>query len=165
MRIPIFVSSPTVLNARQEAQRAVVISQLKRLDLEPRALGRTDYPTDNPVKEVLAIARHCSGGIILGFEQLYAAAATLKRGTTEERSVNDGVRIPTPWNQLEAGVLVCLGIPLLIFKEDGIKGGVFDEGVTDSFVHRMPSVSKSRELNAVFLKWQARVREHYYRGF
>src|SRR5437660_3411049 len=40
-----------------------------RFNLEPRAPGRSDYPTELPLREVLLVARHCSGGVILGFEQ------------------------------------------------------------------------------------------------
>ena len=47
----------------------MIIRQLDDNDLEARALGRSDYPTELPLREVLLIARHCPGGIILGFEQ------------------------------------------------------------------------------------------------
>ena len=69
MKIPVFVSCPTSLSPSQEAARTVIVQQLDDNDLEPRALGRSDYPTELPLREVLLIARHCSGGIILGFEQ------------------------------------------------------------------------------------------------
>lgn len=45
MDIPVFVSCPTSLNADQQASRALILRQLKRFNLEPRALGRSDYPT------------------------------------------------------------------------------------------------------------------------
>lgn len=74
---------------------------------------------------------------------------------------------PTPWNHLEAGILFGLQLPLPVFAEDGITGGVFDRGVTDVFIHRMPvptmSASSKKALTAVFQKWQASVRNHYYK--
>ena len=74
--------------------------------------------------------------------------------------------MPTSWNHLEAGILFGLNLPLLVFKEEGIAGGVFDTGVTDNFVHTMPTEkldsAQRRALADVFLKWQFRVREHYY---
>ena len=69
MKIPVFVSCPTSLSPSQEQARIVIIQQLDDNDLEPRALGASDYRTELPLREVLLIARHCSGGIILGFEQ------------------------------------------------------------------------------------------------
>lgn len=46
---------------------------------------------------------------------------------------------PSPWNHLESGILFGLHLPLLVFAEEGVSGGVFDRGVTDVFIHRMPS--------------------------
>jgi hypothetical protein len=105
--------------------------------------------------------------VILGFEQFYATAGAWKRNTEHEEQIDEPIAFPTAWNHLEAGILFSLGLPLLVFKEDRISGGVFDLGVTDVYVHKMPHppahVSERKALSAVFLKWQAAVRERYYR--
>lgn len=62
MKIPVFVSCPTALNPAQEAARFVLIQFLDELNLEPRALGRSDYPSELPLREVLVIARHSVEG-------------------------------------------------------------------------------------------------------
>jgi hypothetical protein len=168
MKIPVFVSCPTDLSPSQQQSRQIVVRQLSRFGLEPRALGRSDYPTEFPLREVLVIARHCSGGVILGFEQLRCIRGITKPGTPSEAKINGGLPLPTPWNQLEAGILFGLGLPLLIFREEGIQGGVFDEGVSDVFVHDMPVATdtpeRRRQMGEVFLKWQADVRSRYYRN-
>ncbi len=167
MKIPVFVSCPTILNPDQQAARDIVMQELELFSLEPRALGRTDYPTDLPLREVYVLGTHCSGGIVLGFEQFFCEEGIFKRGTPDENRISTGVSYPTPWNQLEAGVLFGLGLPLLVFRDENIKGGIFDPGVTDVFVHCMPppnmTPEKRQELRGLFLKWQARVSEHYYR--
>jgi len=113
------------------------------------------------------IAKHCSGGVILGFEQFRATNGVWKRETPEAREVTSETVFPSPWNHLEAGILFGMRLPLLVFREPGITGGVFDNGVTDAFVHTMPSKAMSTgsrsALREVFLKWQAQVRQHYYR--
>ena len=163
MKIPIFLSSPTALNPTQEASRKVIVDLLKELNLEPRALGRSDYPAELPLREVLVIAKHCAGGIILGFNQFSAAGGTYKAGTKAERTTSDTVMFPTPWNHLEAGILFSLGRPLMVFKEPGISGGVFDHGVTDVFVNEMPSsTTKKASLREAMLKWRDRVGTVYY---
>lgn len=165
MRIPVFVSCPTTLNRVQENCRRLVLRELDRFRLEPRALGRSDYPTDLPLREVYVLGTHCSGGVILGFEQALSKSTIWKRGTKNERT-EQAASFPTPWNHLESGILYSLGLPLLVFREDGISGGIFDPGVTDVFVHRMPQPRMTKQnqsaLAEVFLKWQAKVREHYY---
>jgi hypothetical protein len=168
MRIPVFVSSPTQLNLSQDKSRRVVLEILDDLQLEPRALGRSDYPKDVPLKEVYAIARHCHGGVILGFEQFRATAGVWKVGTKEEEKLSrsKSVSFPTPWNHLEAGILFGLKLPLLIFREAEVHGGVFDVGTTEVFVHDMPpprpGPKKRDELKEGFLKWHGAVSSNYY---
>src|SRR4051795_12967973 len=111
MKIPVFVSSPTSLSPSQEAARTVIIRQLDDNDLEARTLGRSDYPTELPLREVLTIARHCAGAVILGFRQVRADAGIIKPGTREARHIPAPIYFPTPWNQLEAGILFSLGLP------------------------------------------------------
>jgi hypothetical protein len=167
MKIPVFVSCPTILNANQEASRKIMLEELDFLRLEHRAIGTSDYPTDLPLREVYVLATHCSGGIILGFEQFYAESGIFKRGTSAENVSKNGVAYPSPWNQLEAGILFGLGVPLLVFRESGINGGIFDIGVSDVFIHPMPqsdiTSDQRQKLRDIMLKWQSRVREHYYR--
>ena len=167
MYIPVFVSCPTKLNDAQNASRECLLEELRRLHLEPRALGRSDYPTELPLQEVYLLAKHCAGGLILGFEQFLApAGGIVKRGTDEEEPADKAKPFPSAWNHLEAGILFSIGLPLLVFREAGIDGGVFDRGVTDVFVHKMPTPPLSTEqqeaLTDVFLKWQTAVRNAYY---
>ena len=102
MKIPVFVSCPTLLNDSQQASRELILQELERFRLEPRALGRSDYPVDVPLREVLVLARRCAGGLILGFSQLLINAGVTKAGTPQEREVSSIV-MPSPWNQIEGG--------------------------------------------------------------
>jgi hypothetical protein len=90
--------------------------------------------------------------------------ASIKPGTGSEARQGPSIPFPTPWNQLEAGILFGLGLPLLIIRESGISGGIFDAGVTDVFIHHMPAPGNNEGLNDVFLKWQSLVRQQYYGG-
>lgn len=166
MKIPVFVSSPTSLTSVQENARKRIIDLLDELGFEPRALGRTDYPSDFPLKEVLVIAKHCAGGVILGFEQFYTHSGIWKRGTKNEKIQTDELIIPTPWNNLESGILFALNKPLIVFKETNISGGIFDNGVSDVFIHQMPigNISKDvkQALKETLLNWQRKVRANYY---
>jgi hypothetical protein len=160
MKIPVFVLSPTSLSPLQEAARTVIIRQLDDNDLEARALGRSDYPTELPLREVLLIARHCSGGIILGFEQFRASGGLEKPGTSSEEQISTSVPFPTPWNHLESGILFGLHLPVLVFREQDITGGIFDTGVSDVFIHPMPprqiKGAAKDALRQVFRDGQAR---------
>jgi len=167
VKIPVFLSCPTILNPEQTAVRDFITHEMHQLGLEPRAIGRSDYPADFPLREVLTLARHCSGGVILGFEQFVATAGTWKPKTEEAETVDSPVGFATPWNQIEAGVLFALGKPLLIFRGPRVRGGVFDSGVTDVFVQGMPELltcasAKGEGLRGLLLRWQEKVRRVYY---
>jgi hypothetical protein len=162
MKIPVFVSSPTALNTAQTDMRSAILGLIEDLNMEPRALGRSDYPIDLPLREVLVIARHCSGGMILGYSQFTSIDGVSKQGTPREAS-QAGVKFPTPWNHLEAGILYSLGLPLVVLREEGITGGIFDAGVSDVFVHTMPNtIDEVGDLKEVMLRWRARVDSFYY---
>ena len=166
MLIPVFVSCPSVLNDRQETSRRIIMDELQLFGLEARAVGRSDYPIDFPLREVHLLARRCAGGLILGFEYFRADGGIWKPDTAESRRAAGTVPFPTPWNQMEAGILFCLGLPLLVFREGEVSGGIFDNGVSDAFIQNMPPPDSSPALKAslheVFGRWQARVRQNYY---
>jgi len=112
------------------------------------------------------MVKHCSGGIILGFEQFRASGGEFKPGSPNAKATTSSVPFPTPWNQLEAGILFSAGLPMMIFREAGISGGVFDVGTSEVFIHQMPNATTKPDslddLDSVFQNWVARVRTHYY---
>ncbi len=166
MKIPVFVSCPTHLSPEQEASAKIISGLVKKYKLEWRALGRSDYPTKLPLREVLRMIKHCSGGIILGFEQFVAPSGVHRKGSPKEEAVPSSVVMPTPWNHLEAGILYNQKLPMMIFKEPNISGGIFDLGITDTFIHKMPEqgilTTDMDDLDTVFQNWVAEVRQHYY---
>jgi len=77
------------------------------------------------------------------------------------------VAFPTPWNQLEAGILFALDVPLLVFRDHNVSGGIFDNGVTDLFIHSIPKAELTKEnqkaFREVIRRWSTKVQDHYYR--
>ena len=163
-KIQVFLSAPSALSPARQHTYDQLLKVLDRENFEPRALGRTDYPSDFPLREVAIIASHCSGGIILGFTQIYAGEAVFKF-ETPQASAPHPARFPTPWNQLEAGILFGMGVPLMVFREEGVSGGVFDDGVTDVFLQKLPlggfDVRERAQMQASIQMWAGRVRERY----
>ena len=53
-----------------------------------------------------------------------------------------------------------------MFREANVSSGIFELGASDLF-NQMPSpetwAANQDDIEAVFLMWQARVRDHYYR--
>jgi hypothetical protein len=167
MRIPVFGSCPTDLSEDQFESKKLILGELDRQGIEWRSVGQTDYPANNPLTEVLMLARHCAGGVVLGFTQFRAPSGCFKPDTPHVCKVKSTVVMPTPWNHIESGLLFALGKPLIVFREVGIKGGVFDAGNTHLFIHDMPkSMAQKKErqaLRELVQRFAGDVRAHYYK--
>ena len=167
MKIPVFVSRPSTLNTEQFATQEALFSEFDSLGLEPRTLRQSDYPTEAPIGEVVALARHCAGAAILGFVQLTVQSGVLKPGTATETKV-DALYLGTAWNQVEGGILYALKLPLLVFRERGVTEGIFEKGSSEFFIQDLPVPWASRRdpnrVHEVLLKWQGQVRMRYHGG-
>ena len=165
--IPVFLSAPTSLNLEQDEIYKFTVDALRQEALLPRALGRGDYPQHDPLTEVYFIARACYGGLILGFSQVEASSGVIKSGTSNEKQITSPVRFPTPWNQIEAGLLLALRKPLLVFCQDGVAGGIFDQGAFSGFLQRFkPGAMTStdwEQMRERVRHWSAEVRGHFRR--
>jgi hypothetical protein len=87
-------------------------------------------------------------------------------GSRKAKLVDSATSFPTPWNQLEAGILFSSGVPMMIFREPRVSGGIFDVGTSEVFIHQMPTAAMNPEalddLDSVFQNWVGRVRAQYY---
>ncbi len=115
--------------------------------LEIRTVGVQDFGVDSPLAQVLEIMKTCDGACILGMEQVRCTEVVMKPGTKYQRAVTD-VAFATPWNQLEAGMALILGLPLFVICEEGITEGIFDDGVGDVFCHRLPTKGREKWLTS-----------------
>ena len=104
--------------------------------LTPHTVGAQDFTSRSPLRKVLDVLRKCDGACILGFIQVEASNVVVKPGTKSESILPRAV-FPTPWNQLEAGMALVRGLPLLVICQEGVSGGIFDDGVGDVYVHRL----------------------------
>ena len=157
-RISVFISRPLKLTASQTRSLRLIEHYIAELGFDPKTVD-AKMLMEFPFREVHALARVCSGGVVLGFIK---QADLPERGKKSRASQTD----PTPWNQIEAGMLFSMGLPLLVFREPGVSGGIFDEASAGVFIHDMPkSLTKHKEesLREILLKWNAQVRTHYYR--
>ena len=161
MQIPVFVSVAAKLNDDQVHIRDKLFSELRHnLNLDPRTVGQSDYPSTSPLREVLVLARHCAGAVVLGFTEVEATPVGDDTGKV--------LSLTTPWNQLESGITHALGLPMLVFRQKGVGGGIFDVGASGLFIHELPSPAEwqAREagVKEVLMQWRSLVQQHYYAG-
>jgi hypothetical protein len=121
----VFVSRPSTLTSAQEAIWRLVVDRLAIAGAEVVTVPRTKYPPVGILGDIRRAMTSCNGVVIVGFRQIEIAAGQWRPETPEVTPLN-GAALPTPWNQVEAGVAAALGLPVLVVREPGVVGGIFD---------------------------------------
>ncbi len=143
----VFVSRPTALSASQERFSVALDRTFRENGLESHTVGTQDFTNRSPLAKVLEVMNSCDGACVLGLVQAKAASVVVKPGTKDRRTVTDAV-FATPWNQLEAGMALIRGLPLFVICEARVSGGIFDDGVADAYIHRLPSRDRESWLES-----------------
>lgn len=128
------------------------LSLLRSIELQPRTLGTTDYPTKSPLDEVIQLMRSCNGAIVLGYPQIL-----VDQGRNRVTDCS-GLSLPTEWNHIEAALAYAQQLPLLVIHHPGITRGVFDRGAVGAFLHEVdltdPKWPMQDPANGAVLKWK-----------
>lgn len=127
--IDVFISRPTWVGKEFREGLEGFLSFLETHDLKPRTIGSTDYPTEVPMDEVIALMDECQCAIILGYPQTYVI-----RGKIKDLE-KDNFPLPTEWNHIEATLAYAKNMPLLVIHHKGIDKGIFEHGATSKFIY------------------------------
>lgn len=120
----VFLSVPSVMDASHRLPLEQIVSSLTKCSAETVRYEPADYGVSQPLLEVTRRISECDAVIAYGAPQLVVDTGAWRKGTPAERSAN-GMCLPTPWNQIEAGIASGLGKPLLLVNA-GTEGGVFE---------------------------------------
>lgn len=157
----VFISKPGVLDYQQQQFLDALLTRLEAEGINPQTLERPDYPQFGAIGEVQRLMTDCAGAVILGFKQLEVRDGLWRPSTREEKEVKDQY-FSTPWNQIEAGMAMMLGLPILVLCQPGVNGGIFDMTAGEHQVYRVlvdEDWKTPSTLNAL-TDWCSDVREH-----
>ena len=75
-------------------------------------------------------------------------------GTPKESRITDKW-LNTPWNEVEVGMALMRGLPILLVKDEGIDSGIFDEKLSECFVASISADYDCRNIasNQDFISW------------
>ena len=92
--------------------------------------------------------------IVFGFKQISVKEGSLRPGMKGTQTILNKW-YPSQWNDIEVGMAVMKGIPILMVKDDEIMTGVFDETLSECYVCRLSTEVEVRELddNIDFVRW------------
>ena len=123
MRSPIFFSYPKPWSSDQVQFIERVGSYLKERGFEPRTLGVTDYDMDAPLRAIRRLMLESNGLVTVALSRIQ-----VKRGTAKLRASDGELKdqalvdcwLTTPWAHIEPAMAYQLGLPILIFREQGV---------------------------------------------
>lgn len=137
MNISVFLSYSSPCNKNQKQ----FIDSLKKLlndhGFEPRTLGVTDYDLEEPLVAIRRLMLESNGMITVAFRRF-----DIESG--KERKLKDGVEVTipldkqyftSPWCHIEPAMAFQLGLPILVFREEGvIANGILERGVAGVYL-------------------------------
>lgn len=159
MAVDIFISVGKPFTKDHEAFVLALEDFLRANGLNPRAIGRNEFPHKNPLKFVDEVMRECSATIIIAFERVHVTDGAEKRGSAEEKPVQNQ-NITTAWNQIEAAMAYTIGHPLFVLVEHGCRTEGLLEAGYDWYVQRVamsPDTLTTKAFVGSFMNWKAEV--------
>ena len=157
----VFVSVGGTATEQQEAFVRSVEDRLRSEGLVPHTVGRNTFSADAPLKAVTQLLDQCSGTVVIALERSYFASGTEKRGGPKEAALSD-VKLPTPWNHIEAAMAYTRGLPLMVIVEAGLKSeGLLERGY-DWYVQSVKpeaAALHTNEFNGVLASWKQKMVE------
>jgi len=157
----VFLSVGGTATEQQESFVRAVEERLRSEGLVPHTVGRNTFSADAPLKTVTELLDRCSGTVVIALERSYFAAGVEKRGGTKESALTD-VKLPTPWNHIEAAMSYARGLPLLVIVDAGLKSeGLLERGYDwyVQWVKPEAAALTSNEFNGVLASWKQKMAE------
>ena len=152
----IFVSVGKPSTAAQEDFIRAIEDRLRSEGLTPCTVGRNTWTAGAPLKKVVELMKECAGVVIIALERTYFPAGTERRGHSKATELRE-VRLPTPFNQVEAAMAYCHQHPLLVIVEEGLRyEGLLETG-NDWFVMRVEPKAETlttTEFNGILASWK-----------
>ncbi len=154
----IFFSMPGMMSKSDE----YLTKEYKRI-LEGRGYyvtyyTRDKYPQFGQFNKVRTDILHSSGMIAFGLKQVNIQKG-FYRPNTEEENLWENKWLSTPWNEIEVGMGLMKGMPILLVCDPNINEGIFDSNLSECFVARISTAEDCRllEQNMAFEEWISRV--------
>ena len=96
--------------------------------------------------------------VAFGFKQTNIHDTTFRPQTNNEEIWNDKW-LATPWNEIEIGMGLMKGMPILLVKDPHIDMGIFDSNLSECFVANVSTDDDSRKLaqNKEVVKWLSKI--------
>lgn len=150
----VFFSMPGCLGKREETLTKEYKAILETLGYSVFYYQKDDYPKFGQFTRVRESLQKSSAVIAFGFRQTKIEDGIALPGTPKESRITDKW-LNTPWNEVEVGMALMRGLPILLVKDEGIDSGIFDEKLSECFVASISADYDCRNIasNQDFISW------------
>lgn len=154
----IFFSMPSIMNKECELLTKDYKSYLEGLGYKVYYYIKDDYPCFGQLNKIKEKISSSSAMIVFGFKQTNIHEATFRPNTCNEIKWNNKW-LPTPWNEIEVGMGLMKGMPILLVKDPQIDMGIFDKNLSECFIATISTNDDSRKLayNKDIIRWLSKI--------
>ncbi len=154
----IFFSMPSVMSKENELLTKDYKAYLESLGYNVIYYIKDDYPCFGQLNRIREKILASSAMVAFGFKQTNIHDATFRPQTINEEKWNDRW-LATPWNEIEVGMGLMKGMPILMVKDPQIDMGIFDSNLSECFIANVSTYDDSRKLaqNKEVVKWLSKI--------
>ena len=125
-RVFVSMGTPYSEEARRFRDELEVLLR-DRCGIDPRIMGKNEYPSGSPLEHIRKTMRTCAGVIVVAYERKFVQSGVERRGAPNAVEL-DGRIYTTPWNHIESALAYSLDLPLYIICQRGLT----EEGLIES---------------------------------
>lgn len=154
----IFFSMPGIMSKNDESLTKEYKKILEKRGFDVIYYTSDKYPQFGQFNKVRADILRSSGMIAFGLKQLNIKKASYRPNTIEEANWEEKW-LSTPWSEIEVGMGLMKGMPILLVTDPDITDGVFDDNLSECFVSKISTTEDCRKLeqNKSFEEWISKV--------
>lgn len=154
----VFFSMPSVMSKEDELLTKDYKNYLEGLGYKVIYYIKDDYPCFGQLNRIREKILASSAMVVFGFKQTNIHEATFRPQTTNEEKWNDKW-LATPWNEIEVGMGLMKGMPILLIKDPKIDMGIFDKNLSECFVANISTNDDCRKQlqNKEIVKWLSKI--------
>lgn len=154
----IFFSMPSVMKKNEELLTKDFKSFLEDKGYNVYYYIKDYYPCYGQLNKIRERINDSVGIVAFGFKQIKLKEAVFRPNTKDEMIWNDKW-LSTPWNDIEVGMALMKGMPILIIKDPTVDTGIFDKKLSECFVASISTTDDNRKLsfNKEVTKWLSKL--------
>lgn len=154
----VFFSMPGVMNKEDELLTKEYQRELLNMGIEVDYYLPDEYPNAGQLNKVRHKIQESSAIIAFGFKQINVKSGLYRPQTLREKEWNNKW-LSTPWSEIEVGMGLMCGLPILLVKDDAIEDGIFDSKLSECFVSIISSSLNTRKFvsDKAFQQWISKV--------